>query len=425
MTVMPRPAGAAAGGHIVEAGPLAENVGVEPIAITGIGITTCLGAGVRENWRKLREGTAGLGAITRFELGDYPIRLGGEAPEPAGEPRPVSWPPELRQLAAACREACTRAYGEPRFPAGEGTALVLGSSLAGSSAGDSFFASYLERGPREAEYGLLAGYYMDSHLHELAGLVGAPGPSELVSNACAAGASAIARAASLVRAGRAERALAAGYDPLSLFTFAGFGSLMALSRGVPRPFGKDRDGMLLGDGYAALVLEPLETARAAGRRPIALLAGCGESSDSHHLTHPHPDGDGAALAMRRALDAAGIGAGDIDYVNCHGTATRPNDRSEARALRAVFGERLARIPISSSKPFFGHTLGGAGAVEAVVTVLAVAGGFLPPTLNAGAVDPELGDLDLIPAGRELPIRFAMTNSFGFGGSNASLILARP
>jgi 3-oxoacyl-[acyl-carrier-protein] synthase II len=396
----------------------------EPIAITGVGITTCLGAGVEENWRMLRAGRTGLGGITRFDVGDSPVRLGGEAPgapAAAGEP----WPAEALQLERACAEARAMAAAAGRgFPDPSRRGLVVGSSLAGSSTGEAFFGGYLARGAAGADYGLLEGYYVEGQLERLARALGIAGPSVLVSNACAAGASAIAGAARLLAARRADLVVAAGYDPLSVFTFAGFGSLMALARGPTRPFTRGRDGMLLGDGYAALVLERAGDAEAAGRRPAGLLLGCGESTDAHHLTHPHPEGGGAALAMRRALAMAGLSPDDIDYVNCHGTGTRPNDLSETRALRAVFGERLARLPVSSSKPFFGHTLGGAGAVEAVVTVLALQRGFLPATLNLDEPDPDLGALDLVPEGRPAGIRRAMSNSFGFGGSNASLVLAR-
>ena len=405
---------------------------IEPIAITGIGMTTCLGLGVEENWRRIREGVTGLGPITRFELGDYPVRLGGEAPslppDLASELGPAA--PEVLQLAATCREACRSAGlesfadGDDGLPRGERAALVLGSSLAGSSTGEAFFGEYLARGPQDASFAALEGYYVETQIDRLARLLGVRGPTALVSNACAAGASAIVRGAQLLRARRADVVLAAGYDPLSIFTFAGFGSLMALAQGATRPFARGRDGMLLGDGYAALVLERVETALESGRSPLGILAGHGESADSHHLTHPHPQGGGAALAMRRALESAGMAPDAIDYINCHGTATRANDLSEVRALREVFGGRLSKLPISSSKPYFGHTLGGAGAVEAVVTLLAIRDGFIPPTLHLDDLDPELGELDPTPVGRDASLRAAMSNSFGFGGSNTSLILAR-
>jgi len=415
---------------IVEKPALNENNGVSRIppptdgslAVTGFGLSTCLGVGAAENWKCIRRGASGLRPITRFELGHYPVRLGGEVPDGPVE-RDEGVGTALNLLAGACHEACVRAGLEDgRFPEPDRVALVVGSSLAGSSTGERFFTHYLERGPEGADFGLLEGYYIESHLGELCRRFNICGPSVLVSNACAAGGSSIARGAALLRAGRADRVLCAGYDPLSIFTFAGFGSLLALTQTVVKPFDRNRDGMLLGDGYAAVVLERLQADNAAGRA-VAVLAGCGESTDSHHLTHPHPEGSGAALAMRRALGTAGLSSVDIDYINCHGTATRPNDAAESRAMRSVFGERLSRIPVSSSKPFFGHTLGGAGTVEAVVTLLALEHQFLPPTLNVEEAESELGPLDLVPRGRPATIRYAMSNSFGFGGSNTSLILA--
>ena len=213
-------------------------------------MTTCLGLGVEENWRRIREGVTGLGPITRFELGDYPVRLGGEAPslppDLASELGPAA--PEVLQLAATCREACRSAglsrsrTGDYGLPRGERAALVLGSSLAGSSTGEAFFGEYLARGPKDANFAALEGYYVETQIDRLARLLGVRGPTALVSNACAAGASAIVRGAQLLRARRADVVLAAGYDPLSIFTFAGFGSPMALAQGATRPFaGAGRD----------------------------------------------------------------------------------------------------------------------------------------------------------------------------------------
>jgi 3-oxoacyl-[acyl-carrier-protein] synthase II len=322
------------------------------------------------------------------------------------------------------REACRHAGFPGTLPADLNAAVAIGSSLAGSTAADHFFRSFAEKGPVDVDYALLEGYYMEGVLETISGRLGTAGPAVLVSNACAAGGSSLAQGARWLRDGSADLVVAAGYDPLSLFTFSGFGSLLALSTTKLRPFSRNRDGMLLGDGFAAVVLEPAWRARAAGRRVLAELSGCGESTDAHHLTHPHPRGEGAALAMRRALDMAGLSPADIDAINCHGTATRPNDRSEAAAMREVFGDRLAEIPLGSSKPFFGHTLGGAGAVEAVVTILSIIHQFLPANLNLDEIDPEFGALDIVREGRRAAVRHAMSSNFGFGGSNVSLIFSR-
>ncbi len=397
----------------------------ETVAVTGVGMTTCLGVGVDANWHRLREGRPGLGPLTRFELGDSPVREGGEAPPPPSGPGgEEGLSLEIRHLLAVVREACRHAGFPGALPPGLEVGVVIGSSLAGCSSADNFFRAFNEKGPLGVDYRLLEGYYMEEELQAVAGAVGAAGPAVLVSNACAAGGSSLAQGARWLREGTADLVVAAGYDPLSIFTFSGFGSLQALSPSKLRPFSRDRDGMLLGDGFAAMVLEPRSRARAAGRRVLAELSGYGESTDAHHLTHPHPRGEGAALAMRRALEMASLSPEDIDYINCHGTATRANDRSEAMALREVFGERLASIPLGSSKPFFGHTLGGAGTVEAVVTILSILHGFVTANLNLDQADPEFGELDLIREGRPAAVRHAMSNNFGFGGANASLVFSR-
>lgn len=371
------------------------------LAVTGIGLTTSLGTGIDENWRALAAGRSGIRPLASFDVSGYPVKDGGEAlpPGPAGEAEGARRAWAIAELAAACREALTRAgLAEGRAPSPSRAALVVGSSLAAAPGGD-----------------------LDPTLETLSRALDVRGETVLVSNACAAGASSLALAADLLRTGRADLAIAAGYDTIALHTFAGFGSLKALAEGATRPFAAARAGMKLGDGFAAAVLEPEGAARRAGRRPLARFLGYGESSDAHHLTHPDPEGRGAALAMRRALAMAGIGPDAIDYVNVHGTATASNDEAEFRAMRAVFGERVRTIPLGASKPALGHTLGAAGTVEAVVTLLVLANRYLPPTVHVGEADPAIGPLDLVPEARPAAVRVAMSNSFGFGGCNASVV----
>ena len=229
-------------------------------------------------------------------------------------------------------------------------------------------------------------------------------------------------AADLIALGRADWALVAGYDALDLHTHAGFGAIRALDPEGPRPFAPDRAGMLLGDGFAAMVLEPVERAQAAGRQVRARLLGYGESADAHHLTQPHPDGLGAALAMRRALAKAGLEPGAVDAIHVHCTATPTNDAAEVAAMRAVFGERLAQVPLCASKPALGHTLGGAGAVEAVISLMLLEHQALLPTLGPHVTDPELGAIEVPRALTPAALGVVMSNSFGFGGCNTSLIL---
>ncbi len=424
---------------------------VRPIAVSGYGLTTALGVGKDVNWRAISAGEAGLRQIRRFEVGDYPVRLGGEAPAPgaaapflaessSGIAGPwsegdacsectgdssASGPVETEQLRRVVQEAFAQARLEStRAARSSRLALVVGSSLAGSSTADAFFADYASRGASAADYRLLEGYYVDNQLNSIAAAVGVDTAAVLVSNACAAGGSSVSTAARWLQLGRADVVVALGFDPLSVFTFAGFGSLKALSTTAMRPFSKNRDGMLLGDGYAAIVLERLEDALARGGEPAALLVGYGESTDAHHLTQPHPHGAGAAAAMRSALEGAELSPQAIDYINCHGTGTRANDSAEVAAMRQVFGDRLVALPVSSSKPFFGHTLGAAGTVEAAVTLMSLQQQTLPPTLDVDELDPGFSDLDVVPDSRPALLRYAMSNSFGFGGSNVSLVFGR-
>lgn len=382
------------------------------IVVTGLGLTTSLGLGVEECWRALARGESGL------------ARAGGRAPRLEGEPEG----PHERALAHVVRvgrEALEDAgFASGRFPEPERAALVLGSSLAASAASPEFWRAAGASGLDRADTSLLRTFIAEPILDHVARALDARGETLLVSNACAAGASAVALAADLVASGRARQALAIGFDALDGYTLAGFAALKALASGPVRPFAIGRDGMRLADGFGALLLEREEDALAAGRRPLARLLGTGESADAHHLTHPEPEGRGAALAMERALARAELAPDQVDYVNAHATATGPNDAAELKALERVFGASLARIPISASKAALGHTLGGAGAVEAVVSILALRHQHLPPTLNLGELEPLARTLDLVPEPRPARISVALSNSFGFGGCNASLVLGR-
>jgi 3-oxoacyl-[acyl-carrier-protein] synthase II len=255
--------------------------------------------------------------------------------------------------------------------------------------------------------------------------LGMRGPQATTSTACSSSALAVALAADLVRRGTVPVALALGTDGLCRLTYAGFDALQALDPEPCRPFDRERRGLSLGEGAGALVLEDVEHARARGARVRGVLLGHGTSTDAHHPTAPHPEGAGALAALRAALAAAGVAPEAVDYVNAHGTGTPANDAVEVAVLRAVFGRRLPRVPVSSSKSQLGHCLGAAGAVEAVVTVLALEQGILPATVSLVRPAPEWEDLDLVPAaGRRAPLGVAVSSSYGFGGHNVSLVLGR-
>lgn len=400
------------------------------LVLTGAGLITGLGTGRAANWRALCAGRTGLAEIEGFGVAEHPATRGGEAAEPPGLPA------DRRDrahalLEAACAEALQESLGDAfagplRAPVAPGrAALVLGSSLAAQASAPRFWTSYIERGPQAASLDDLRCYDVEPRISRLAVRFGIEGESLLVSNACAAGASALAIAADLIRLGRADWALVAGYDAIDLHTHAGFGAIRALDPAGPRPFSATRGGMLLGDGFAALILERADLAAAGARVPRARLLGYGESADAHHLTQPHPEGQGAALAMRRALAQAGLEPGAVDAINVHCTATPTNDAAEVAAMRAVFGERLASLPLQASKPAFGHTLGGAGAVEAVVALGCLETQTLPGTLGEAETDPALGEVRVPRETAPATLRVVMSNSFGFGGCNTSLLLGTP
>jgi 3-oxoacyl-[acyl-carrier-protein] synthase II len=249
--------------------------------------------------------------------------------------------------------------------------------------------------------------------------VGFRAPVQIIANACASGTNAIGHAFRLVRAGLFRRVMCGGFDAISEMVFAGFDSLQASTTERVRPFDKGRSGLVLGEGAALLALEDFDSARGRGAPIVAEITGYGISTDNHHLTQPHPSGIGPELAMRRALADAGLTPGEVDYINAHGTATPFNDASEGAAIAKIFG---ARVPVSSTKGMIGHSLGAAGAIEAVFSLLAIRHGFLPPNINYREPDPAW-DLNIVAnAARESRVGCAVSNSFGFGGTNASIVM---
>jgi 3-oxoacyl-[acyl-carrier-protein] synthase II len=264
-------------------------------------------------------------------------------------------------------------------------------------------------------------YQAQRQLTDLLRALGVHGPLRIVSNACASGANAIGQAFHLVRSGRAERVLAGGYDALCQMVFCGFDALQALSpSGIPRPFDAARDGLALGEGAGFVVVESAHSARARGAQPIAEILGYGAATDVHHLTQPHPQGETAFRTMQAACAMAGLAPAEIDYINSHGTGTPLNDVAEALAIGRWAGDAVANVKVSSTKSAIGHLLGGAGAVEALICLIALKHQWLPASLHVREADPACA-FDLIRVPRPARVRRALTNSFGFGGSNATLV----
>lgn len=404
--------------------------------VTGAGIVTSMGLGWRANVEGFRAGRVALRDITVFDASRQRISRAGEVELPLESPATRLSRSLCRRLDRASLllvQAAVEAWGQAGWEADLGEAdrsnlsMVLGSSAGGMALGESYFRQAVDRPSlRRRQATRVQQYQMPSQGVMAAAALGISGPVTMVSNACASGANAIGQAFQLIRCGRASQVLAGGYDALCELVFAGFDSLQALTTGVPRPFDARRDGLALGEGAGVLAIESLSAAEARGAEVLAEITGYGTSTDLHHLTQPHPEGEAALRSMQAACRQAGVRPDGIDYVNSHGTGTPLNDVAEAHALRRWCEEAgcdPARLRVSSTKGSIGHLLGGAGAVEAVICLLAMREGFLPP--SAGVEEPdEAVVFDLVRAPRSAALRRTLTNSFGFGGANATLILER-
>lgn len=406
------------------------------VVVTGAGIITPMGLGWRANADGFREGRLAFREVTLFDTSRQRVHRAGEVALPAALPETRLTPRQRTRvdratalLLHAAAEAWSQAGWERALSSANKarTPLVLGTSAGAMAVGEAYFRQAVrEPVSRHGQAVRAQQYQSQSQASQVADAFGLSGPSVIISNACASGANALGHASQLLRSGRAARVLAGGYDALAQMVFAGFDSLQALSTDLPRPFDARRDGLALGEGAAICCLETLASARERGAEILAEITGYGAATDGHHLTQPHPQGDAALRSMQRACAVAGVGPGEIDYLNSHGTGTPLNDAAEAHAIRRwceAAGSDPARLPVSSTKGSIGHLLGGAGAVEAVICLMALRENFLPPNASVREADPAVS-FDLVRAPRRAEVRRALTNSFGFGGANASLILER-
>jgi 3-oxoacyl-[acyl-carrier-protein] synthase II len=412
------------------------------VVVTGMGIVTSLGTGKADNWAKLTAGQSGIHAITRFPTDGLKTRVAGSVDFIALEEE-LSAPALCQALAAlAAEEAVTEAALGARkdFPGPLFVAIApvefewpqrLELARASSANGQVGYDDLL----RACSTGRFAKYHerfqfasIADHLAERFGTKGSP---VSLSTACASGATAIQLGIEAIRRGETEAALCVGSDgSVNAETVIRFSLLSALSthndppQGAAKPFSKNRDGFVMAEGAGALVLESYAAARARGAKILGVLEGCGELADSFHRTRSSPDGKPIIGCIRNAIADAGLLPDDLDYINAHGTGTPENDKMECLAVSSVFGERAKSLPISSNKSMIGHTLSAAGAVEAVFTLLTLEHQRLPPTINYQVPDP-LIPLDVVPnVARDASVRHALSNSFGFGGQNVSLVLAR-
>jgi len=412
----------------------------EEVVVTGLGAITPVGLDVAASWEALVAGRSGIGRITHFDPTGFPVQIAAEVtgfdPTASGiERREARRMDRFVQfgLAAsleALRDADLLCEGKLSPALAERAGVYIGSGMGGLTTLSEQFDVLRQRGP-----GRLSPFTIPMLLCDMASgvtsiTVGAKGPNLATVSACATGSHAIGEAAEVIRRGAADVMVAGGAEAVIVpVSIAGFAAARSLStrndcpERASRPFDKERDGFVMGEGAGIVILERRAHAEARGARIYARLAGYGSSADAYHLTAPPDDGEGAVRCMTQALAQAGLGPDEVDYLNAHGTSTEHNDRAETAAIKRAFGSHAHSLTISSTKSMIGHLLGAAGGVEAVVAVKAIESGVVPPTVNYEHPDPEC-DLDYTPnEARKRRVRSAMSNSFGFGGHNATLLFA--
>jgi 3-oxoacyl-[acyl-carrier-protein] synthase II len=401
------------------------------VVITGAGIITSMGIGWRANAEGFRSGRPALREITVFDASRQRVQRAGEVVFDQSLPETQLSARQLRRLDRASRlllhagrEAMDQSKWSAEELAGEPVPLCLGTSAGAMALGEEYFKRKTQHpvtGRGLAEKVTL--YQPHTQAQFLSDALGFTGPVTIIANACASGANAIGHAFRLIKTGRANRVVAGGYDALAEMVFAGFDSLQALSTTTPRPFDANRDGLALGEGAGIITLERYEDAMQRGADIIAEICGYGAATDLHHLTQPHPKGDAALLSMTRACEEAGVRPSEIQYINSHGTGTPLNDVAEGIAIQRWAGADVGKVMVSSTKGSIGHLLGGAGAVEAIICLLAMREGFVPPNAAIETPDP-VCTFDLVRTPRDADLDCVLTNSFGFGGANATLVMRR-
>jgi 3-oxoacyl-[acyl-carrier-protein] synthase II len=415
------------------------------VVVTGLGMVSPLGCGVEPTWKRLLNSESGARRIEAFDVSDIPTKIGCAVPRGDGSNdtfNPDQWmdPKDQRKVdefiifaMAAATQALDDANWHPKTPDEQfATGTMIGSGIGGIEGIAETAITLKERGPRRVSpffipgslINLASGYVSIAH--------GLKGPNHAVVTACSTGAHAIGDAARLIALGDADVMVAGGTEsPLNRISFAGFCALRAMSTGfndtpekASRPYDKDRDGFVMGEGAGVVVLEAYEHAKRRGAKMYAEVIGYGLSGDAFHITAPAADGDGAFRSMSAALKRAGLAASDLDYINAHGTSTPLGDEIELGAVERLVGNAASKISMSSTKSSTGHLLGAAGAIEAIFSILAMRDSIAPPTLNLDNPSVETA-IDLVPhKARQRPINVALSNSFGFGGTNASLIVRR-
>ena len=406
------------------------------VVITGMGVITPIGSGVADFWDALKSGKSGVGPITRFDTTEYTTKFAAEVsdfdPEQYVERKEAKRMDRFAQLAVGASKLAFEDSGLRITSENAGrVGVLIGSGIGGTGTWEEQHATLMEKGPRRVSPFFVPMLISDMAAGMVSILFGAKGPNLGIVTACATATHAIGEAAHIIRRGDADVMLAGGSEAaITPMAVAGFCAARALStrnddpEHASRPFDLNRDGFVMGEGAGVMVVEALDHALARGATIYGEVIGFGMSGDAYHITAPAPGGEGAARSMAAAITSAGLRPEDIGYINAHGTSTEDNDRIETEAIKTVFGEYAYKVPISSSKSMTGHLLGAAGAVEGIACLCAIRDGIIPPTINYETPDPEC-DLDYVPnQARKLDVGVAMSNSFGFGGHNATLIFAK-
>ncbi len=402
------------------------------VVVTGLGLVTPLGTGVDKNWEALMAGRSGVGPVTRFDVSSFPVKIAGEVkdfnPEDWIEKRDIKKMDRFIQYAVGATDQAMRQSGLPiTEDNADNIGVLVGVGIGGLDTIEEYHLEFLKTGLKRITPFFIPKLIANLAPGHISIRYGARGVSFATTSACASGSHAIGEAYRMIHLGFLDGAIVGGSEAaLTSLGLGGFAVMRALSTRneeparASRPFDKERDGFVMAEGAAALILEERESAIARGANVLAEICGYAANSDAYHITSPPPDGIGAAKCMKKCLEDSGLDPNEVDYINAHGTSTPQGDVAETQAIKKIFGERAAQIGVSSTKSMTGHTLGAAGAIESVYTVLALARETMPPTINYEHPDPEC-DLDYVPnQPRQKKLRIALNNSFGFGGTNTTL-----
>ena len=406
------------------------------VVVTGVGLVIPTGIGAATAWRNVCEGKSGIGPLTRFDTSQFETKIAGEVkgfnPELCIDKKEIKRMDLFVQFAlVATKEALEDARLEITPEIGERLGVIVGTGLGGLPTFEKNHTALMEKGPGRVSPFFIPMLIANMASGHIAMHFGAKGPNTCVVTACATGAHSIGDAFRVIQYGDAEVIIAGGTEAnIAPLTVAGFNAMKALStrndepEKASRPFEKNRDGFVVSEGAGIMILEELEHALRRGAKIYGELIGYGYTADAYHITAPSPDGDGAARCMRMALKDAGLKPEQVDTINAHGTSTTLNDLTETKAIKTVFGEHARQVPISGTKSMTGHLLGAAGSTEAIFALLTIRDGIIPPTINYEVPDPEC-DLDYVPnVARRVSVGVAMSNAFGFGGTNATLLFRK-